>query len=113
MLGATDTPSSPDTAPAGTVIVMDVSLQLTIGKGLSFSVTALPFTVAPKPEPLMTTWLPIDAVEVDRLVMTGAVVVAELTDTLSKFTLVTEAAAMPIYTFCAIVMVCVVPTCVQ
>src|SRR6266446_8815837 len=114
MLGATDTPNSPDTAPAGIVMVMDVSLHVTMGTGLSLSSAALPFTVAPKPEPVTTTWLPIDAVEVDRPVIAGAVVVAEVNDTLSKFAVALRLlSAMPMYTSCTIVMVWVVPTCVQ
>ena len=55
MLGATDTNSGPDVAPVGIVIVIDVALQELIVIGELFSVTKLPFCVAPNPVPVITT----------------------------------------------------------
>jgi hypothetical protein len=55
MLGATETMKFPEVAPVGIVRVMEVLLQELIVTGALFSVTKLPFCVAPKPEPVITT----------------------------------------------------------
>jgi hypothetical protein len=72
MLGATDTAMYPETAPDGIVAVMEVSLQELIVIGASLSIAAPPPCVAPKPDPVMTTWLPIDPVVAESPVMEGA-----------------------------------------
>jgi hypothetical protein len=84
MLGATETSNGPEVAPAGIVIVIAVALHELILTGRVLNVTTLPFCVAPKPVPLITTWLPASPVVADRPVMTGAGEVVELTDTLSN-----------------------------
>jgi len=84
MLGATETDSTPDVAPGGTVTTMEVSLQELIVIGLLLSMTALAPADAPNPEPVMITWLPIDPVSAETLVITGPGAEAKFTDTLSK-----------------------------
>jgi hypothetical protein len=84
MLGPTKTAISPDVAPVGIVIVMEVALHELIVTAVSFRRTALLPCEAPNPEPEMTTWLPTGPVVEDRLVITGAVIAVELSDTLSK-----------------------------
>src|SRR5258708_37847998 len=106
MLGAMDTSKSPEVAPGGIVIVMDVPLQVLIVTAAPFSRTALPPWEAPKPEPEITTWLPIDPVVAETVVMTGAGAAAELTHTPSnaagaKADVRGLLAASPRYTFCA------------
>ncbi len=84
MLGATETTKSPVVAPVGIVITIDVLLHVLTVTGTPFSVTRLPPSVAPNPEPEISTWLPIDPLVAERLVITGAGVAVELTETLSK-----------------------------
>ncbi len=84
MPGATETSKGPELAPAGIVIVMEVSLQELTVANAPFSRTALLPCEAPNPEPEITTWLPMDPVIAETLLMTGAGAAAELTDTLSK-----------------------------
>ncbi len=84
MLGATATTSRPDVAPTGTVNTIDVLLHKLIVIGVPFSNTTLPFCVAPKLLPVISTWLPTEAVVADKPVITGAGVALELIDTLSK-----------------------------
>jgi len=86
MLGPTDTKRGPELAPEGTVMVIEVSLQELIVTGLPFNVTTLLPAVAPKLKPVITTWLPMEAVVAERFVMCGAGEFAELTDTLSNAT---------------------------
>jgi hypothetical protein len=74
----------PDVAADGIVMVIDVLLQELIVTGRSLSSTALPLWVTPKPEPEMTTWLPIDPVVAETPAITGAGEAVELTDTLSN-----------------------------
>src|SRR6266571_413904 len=90
MLGAMETSKSPEVAPSGIVIVMDVPLQVLIVTAAPFSRTALPPCEAPKPEPEITTWLPIEPVVAETAVMTGAGVAAELTDTPSNVAVAKE-----------------------
>ena len=82
------------------------------------NVTTLPFCVVPKPAPLISTWFPIAPVVAETLVMTGGGAAAEEVDTLSnvavaKAVVLPLETAKPMYTFCAIVIVCVVPICTQ
>ena len=97
MLGATETTSDPEVAPDGIVMVMDVSLQELIVTGAAFSVTSLPPWETPKLEPVMTTWLPIDPVVAETLVITGAGAEGVLSDTLSKVA-VARAELLPLVT---------------
>jgi len=118
ILGATETSSSPELAPAGIVILTDVPLQLLMVTGAPFSSTALPPCVAPNPVPVITTWLPIEPVVADTAVITGAGAATVLTDTLSNVAVATEVVvrlltASPMYTFAAMLTVWLVPNCVQ
>ena len=118
MLGATETSKSPEVAPTGMVMLIDVLLQVLIVTAVPFSRTALAPCKAPKPEPEITTWLPMDPVVAETAVMTGAGVAAELTDTLSKVAVakadvVRLLTASPTYTLCAMLTVWLVPNCTQ
>jgi hypothetical protein len=118
MLGATDTSIGPVVAPAGMVMVIDVSLQLLIVTAAPFSNTALPPCVAPNPDPEMTTWLPIDPVVADTAVITGAGAAAEFTDTLSNVAVAKEdvmrlLTAKPTYTLEAMLTVWFAPSGTQ
>jgi len=118
MLGATETSKGPEVAPGGIVIVMDVPLQVLIVTAAPFSRTALPPCEAPKPEPEITTWLPIEPVVAETAVMTGAGVAAELTDTPSNVAVAKEdvvrlLTASPTYTFGVMLTVWLVPSCTQ
>src|SRR5229473_1499025 len=114
MLGATDTTKGPEVAPDGIVMVMDVALQELIVTSAPFSSTTLLPWEAPNPVPEINTGLPMDAVVAEMLLITGAGAEAELTETLSK-TAVASAealplfAAIPTYTFGAMLMVWLVP----
>ena len=55
MVGASLTNISPDKAPVGIVKTIDVSLHELIGEAIPFIITALPFWVAPKCEPVIVT----------------------------------------------------------
>src|ERR1700726_3548593 len=72
MLGATETSNGPEVAPAGMVMVIDVALQRLIVTAAPFSRTALPPCDAPNPVPEITTWLPIEPVVAETVVITGA-----------------------------------------
>ena len=118
MLGATETSKGPEVAPTGMVILIDVPLQVLIVTAAPFSRTALPPCKAPKPEPEITTWLPMDPVVAETAVMTGAGAAAELTDTLSnvavaKADVVRLLTASPRYTFCAMLTVWLAPSWAQ
>jgi len=97
MLGATDTNNGPEVAPDEIVMMIEVLLQELTVTGTLLSVTKLPFWEAPKFDPLMTTWLPTDPVVAETLVMTGAGLAAELTDTLSNVA-VARAEVLPLVT---------------
>src|SRR5215467_14878174 len=110
MLGATETSSGPVVAPTGIVMLIDVPLQLLIVTAAPFNKTALPPCVVPKPEPLITTWLPIDPVVADTAVITGAGAAPEFTDTLSNTPVATEVVVRlltpkPTYTLAAMLTV--------
>ena len=118
MLGAMETSKGPEVAPGGIVIVMDVPLQVLVVTAAPFSRTALPPCEAPKPEPEITTWLPIEPVVAETAVITGADVAAELTDTPSNVAVANEdvvrlLTASPTYTLCAMLTVWLVPNCTQ
>ena len=81
MLGATETTSGPELAPEGMVMVMDVPLQELMVTGAPFRVTTLPPWEVPKPDPVITTWLPIEPVVAETAVITGAGVAAVLAAT--------------------------------
>jgi hypothetical protein len=72
MPGATNTANGPELAPAGIVMVIDVALQALIVTNAPFNKTTLLPCEAPNPEPEITTWLPIDPLVAERLVMIGA-----------------------------------------
>jgi len=100
------------------VIVIDVPLQLLMVTAAPFSRTTLFPCDAPNPVPEITTALPIDPVVADTPLITGAGAEAELTDTLSKVAVATAEAlplftAKPTYTFCPMLIVWLVPRCVQ
>ncbi len=84
MPGATDTTNGPEVAPAGIVMLMDVAPHKLTVACVPFSSTTLLPCVAPKPVPVITTWLPINPVVAETLVITGAGAAAVLTETLSK-----------------------------
>jgi len=62
MLGATESTTGPEVARVAIVMMIDVLLQVLTVTGAPFKVTTLPFWVAPNPEPVISTWLPIDPV---------------------------------------------------
>jgi hypothetical protein len=82
--GATETTSGPEVAPLGIVMVMEVALHELIVTSTPFKRTTPLPGEAPKFDPLITTWLPIDPVVAETLVMTGAGFAVELIDTLSN-----------------------------
>jgi hypothetical protein len=90
MLGATDTNSGPEVAPLGIVTMINVLVHESIVMGALFNNTRLPFCEAPKPDPLMVTWLPTEPVVAETLVMAGPGFAVELTDTLSIVTVVSD-----------------------
>jgi hypothetical protein len=90
MLGAIETSNGPEVAAGGIVIVMDVALQVLMVVAAPFSRTALPPCKVPKPEPEIATWLPIEPVVADTVVMTGAGAAVELTETLSNVAVAKE-----------------------
>jgi len=118
MLGATDTTKGPEVAPVEMVMLMEVALQELMVNTLSFSSATLLPCEAPNPLPEITTWLPSTPLVADTLLITGAGAATVLTDTLSKVAVASAAAlplvtAKPTYTFCAMLMDWLVPTCTQ
>jgi hypothetical protein len=83
MLGATDTTKSPDVAPLGMVMMIEVVLHESTVTGVSFRRTTLLPWSDPKPDPEITAWLPTDPVVAETDVIAGAALEVELTDTLS------------------------------
>jgi hypothetical protein len=67
----TVTTTSPVVAPAGTVTIIDVALQLEGVAAVSLNVTVLALWVAPKFAPVMATGTPTAAEAGDKLVMLG------------------------------------------
>ena len=84
MLGATETTKCPDAAPVGIVMVIEVALHVLTVTGDAFSVTKLLPWLDPKPEPVITIWLPMGPVVAETPVIAGAGKADELTETLSK-----------------------------
>ena len=66
------------------MIAIAVELQELMVTGALFSVTTLPSSVVPNPEPLIVTWLPTSPVVAEREVISGGGVAAELIETLSN-----------------------------
>src|SRR5262249_59227701 len=84
MPGRVDTSNGPEVAPFGMLMVSEVELhEFTVATTPFKRTTPLP-CVAPKFDPLMVTWLPIDPVVAETLVITGAGFATELTDTPSQ-----------------------------
>jgi hypothetical protein len=118
MVGATRTVSGPDVAPVGIVAVTDVALQAVTGATSPFSITALLPCGAPNPDPEITTEVPTGPPVADSAVIAGVGALGVLTDTLSNVAvaraeLLELFTANPIYTFCAILIVTLVPICAQ
>lgn len=88
MLGPTRTQISAVVAAVGIVMVMEVALHELTVTGASFKTTALLPCEVPNPEPEITTCVPTGPVVVDRLVITGGVTLLDVTDTLSKYSVV-------------------------
>src|ERR1700732_4836216 len=88
MPDATETTSGPEVAPVGTVTVTDVSLQVPelAVTGEPFSRTTLLPCDGPKCEPVSTICVPTGPVVDDTVLIMGAGVVVEFTDTLSNAT---------------------------
>ena len=118
MLGATNTAKGPEVAPTGMVTVMELLLQELIVAAVPFSNTTLLLCAAPNPVPEITTWLPTDPVVAETLLITGAGTAVEFTETLSKVAVASVEVlplytASPMYTFCPMVIVSVLPTGAQ
>jgi hypothetical protein len=118
MVGATRTARGPDVAPVGIVAVTEVALQAVTGATTPFSITALLPCVAPNPDPEITTEVPTGPPVVDSAVMAGVAALGVFTDTLSNVAvaraeLLELFATNPIYTFCAMLIVTLVPICDQ
>jgi hypothetical protein len=118
MLGATETSNGPEVAPTGIVTMIEVLVHELTVMGAPFSITKLPPCDAPKPVPVMFTWLPIEPVVAETLVIAGAGVVVELTETLSKVAVASVPLKVlltirPMYTFWAMLTVTLVPDCTQ
>src|SRR2546425_13213526 len=118
MLGATNTVSGPDVAPAGIVALIEPALHELTTSCVPFrSARLLPCEV-PKPDPEIETSYPGSPVVGQMLLMTGEADAAELRETLSKVAvsrvvLAVLLTASPMYTFCAMVMVWLEPISVQ
>jgi hypothetical protein len=82
--GATDTATYPELAPVGIVAVIAVALQEFTVSNAPFNVTRLLPCVEPKFDPSISNWLPTLPVVAERLEMTGAKLVDELTERLSN-----------------------------
>ena len=83
MVGATHTTKGPEVAAAGMLMVIEVAFQETTVVATSFRKTAL-LLCGPKPEPEMTTCVPLPPDVGEMLVIEGAGAATELTETLSK-----------------------------
>jgi hypothetical protein len=109
---------SPDVAPVGIVIAMDVALHELIVIGTAFTTTKLEPWEDPKFVPVIVTVPPTEPVVAETLVITGAGLAVELTETLSKVLVckvpdVPLSTANPMYTSVAMLMVWPDPTIVQ
>ena len=118
MLGATETTNEPDVAPEGTVMVIELALQLFTVTGAPFNVTVLLPCEDPKVEPDISTCVPTGPSVGEMLLTKGDGLFVALTETLSKvavaklvFTLLLN--ANPMYAFCPMLMVWLLPTCTQ
>jgi hypothetical protein len=120
MLGASTTVSGPDVAPDGIVALIEVELQELAVNTESLSMTMLLPWEAPKPEPSTDTSYPGTPEVGQTLLMMGGWDVEEVTETPSNVALtillfapLLVLTARPMYTFVAMLIVWVVPTCVQ
>ena len=84
ILGAASTSRLPDVAPLGIVNEMEVPLQKLTVIDKSFKVTSPVPWDEPKPVPTIETRLPTEPVVPEVLVITGAGIFVEFTDTLSN-----------------------------
>jgi hypothetical protein len=110
MLGATETTMYPEVAPVGIVTMIDVLPHELTVTGALFNITKLPLCDAPKPEPVISTWLPTEPVLAETLLIIGAGDAVELIETLSKVPVASAdvlplLTAKPTYTFWAMLMV--------
>jgi hypothetical protein len=118
MLGATDTTKYPELAPVGIVIVIEVALHEFTVATVPLNKTVLLPCVDPNPVPVMVTWLPTEPVVADTPEMTGAEAEEELRDTLSNVAVyvllvLPLLTPSPTYTFVAMLMLWLEPTCSQ
>jgi hypothetical protein len=100
------------------VMVMDEALHEFTVTGAPLKVTTLLPCDAPKFEPVTTTCVPTGPLVGEMLEMLGAGTETVEIETLSKVAvasieLLSLLTASPMYTFCAMGIVCVGPTCVQ
>jgi hypothetical protein len=79
------------------VVMIEVLLHELTVIGELFSNTKLLASEAPKPEPVISTWLPIDPVVAEMPVIAGAGAAVELIDTLSNVA-VANAEVLPLVT---------------
>jgi hypothetical protein len=118
MVGATKTANVPELAPVGIVAVIEVLLQELMVSATPFNITWLVPCGAPNPVPEITTWLPTGPAVVDNPLITAAGALGVLTDTLSNVAvaraeLLELFTTSPMYTFCAMLIVTLVPICDQ
>ena len=118
MLGATRTASGPEVAPEGIVAVIDVLLHKLIVSATPFNITWLVPCGTPNPEPEITTEPPTDPVVAETPLITGPGVPGVVMDTLSnvavaKLDVLLLLTAKPTFTLCAMLIVWLLPTCVQ
>src|SRR3989442_14005140 len=118
MLGATNTVSGPDVAPAGIVALIEPALHELTTSCVPFrSARLLPCEV-PKPDPEIETSYPGSPVVGQMLLMTGEADAAELRETLSKVAVLRGVFAVlltagPMYTFFGMGIVGVLTISVQ
>ena len=96
MLGPTRTAKYPVADPEATVKVTEVLLQEFIVIDTPLNITKLLPCEAPKLDPVIVTWLPIDPVVAERLLMTGAGAAVELIDTLSNVAVANAVVLLPV-----------------
>lgn len=120
MVGPRSTVRGPDVAPLGMVAVIEFGLQEFTVITLSFKTTRLFPWEAPKPDPNTDMSYPGSPDAGQMLLMAGGEDAAEETETLSIVAVtrvqLQESAldtAKPMYTFVAMLMACVSPTCVH
>jgi hypothetical protein len=95
-----------------------VALQAVTGATTPLTITVPVLCVAPNPDPEMTTDVPTGPAVVDSELIAGAGALGVLTDTLSNVAvaraeLLELFTTNPMYTFCAMLIVTLVPICDQ